>query len=200
MVSIILVVLFICQLLSFFFIILLNSKLARFKDLEVRQEQIAREMDDAIGLYLMEMREENDRLIKEITAVKHKSVREQDVSEASSNETVPQAQLPATPPAGTEMPSYEREEAGDSKKSYVPLTFAANAYSKHLQQSYTEEKLTQVAPEVVEPLQEQDELAHLPSFEREVVEMHRAGKTIEEIAKKTQRGKTEIELLIKFHA
>lgn len=200
MVSIILVVLFICQLISFFFIILLNSKLARFKDLEARQEQIASEMDDAIGLYLMEMREENDRLIKEITAVKHKPVREQGASEASSNETVPQAQLPVSPPTGVEMPSYESEEAGDSKKSYVHLAFATNAYSKHLQQSYTEEQLTQVAPEVVEPVQEQDELSHLTPFEREVVEMHRTGKTIEEIAKKTQRGKTEIELLIKFHA
>lgn len=200
MVSIILIVLFICQLLSFFFIILLNSKLARFKDLEARQEQIVREMDDAIGLYLMEMKEENDRLIKEITAVKHNPVREQGASEAPSNENVPQAQLPAGPPTVTEMPSYESEEAGDSKKSYVHLAFAANAYSRQKQQEPSDKQPVQKVPESAAPLQEQDELSHLTPFEREVVEMHRAGKTIEEIAKKTQKGKTEIELLIKFHA
>ena len=70
MVSIILVVLFICQLLSFFLIMILNSKLAKFKDLEARQEKVIREMDDAIGAYLMEMKEENNRLIEELTAVK----------------------------------------------------------------------------------------------------------------------------------
>ena len=70
MVSIILIVLFICQLLSFFLIMILNSKLAKFKDLEARQEKIIREMDDAIGAYLMEMKEENNRLIEELTAAK----------------------------------------------------------------------------------------------------------------------------------
>lgn len=36
--------------------------------------------------------------------------------------------------------------------------------------------------------------------EQRAVELYRNGKTIEEIAKIMQRGKTEIELLVKFHA
>ncbi|MGM9950773.1 MAG: DUF6115 domain-containing protein [Lysinibacillus sp.] len=192
MVSIILIVLFICQLLSFFFIILLNSKLARFKDLEARQEQIVREMDDAIGLYLMEMKEENDRLIKEITAVKQAPIRGQ----GNFEETDAKPHLTA----GEDVVSREPEVTAESRKPYVPIAFAANAYSRHKQQESADKQPVQKAPESAAPVREQDEPSHLTPFEREVVEMHRAGKTIEEIAKKTQRGKTEIELLIKFHA
>ena len=63
----IIVALVVLQLLSFYFIILLNMKLSKFKDLERKQEQLMREMDDAVGVYLLEMREENNRLIEELS-------------------------------------------------------------------------------------------------------------------------------------
>ncbi len=37
------------------------------------------------------------------------------------------------------------------------------------------------------------------SFEQQVLKLHNEGKNIEEIAKLTNKGKTEIELLLKFH-
>ncbi len=191
MVSIILVVLFIGQLLSFFFIILLNSKLARFKDLEARQEQVVREMDDAIGVYLMEMKEENDRLIKEMTAVKQMPIRERgDFEEKGPN--------PLSAP-GREEGLGEEDVTAESRKPYVPIAFATNAYSRQKQDS-SDKQPVQEAPGEAESLPEQGEPPRLTPFEQEVVGMHRDGKTIEEIAKKTQKGKTEIELLIKFHA
>ena len=191
MVSIILVVLFISQLLSFFFIILLNSKLARFKDLEARQEQVIREMDDAIGVYLMEMKEENDRLIKEITAVKQMPSREQ----GDFEEIGP----PPRSAPGREEDLGETQATAESRKPYVPIAFATNAYSRQKQDS-SDKRPVQKAPGQMEPMPEQTEPSHLTTFEQEVVKMHQDGKTIEEIAKKTQKGKTEIELLIKFHA
>ena len=192
MVSIILIVLFICQLLSFFFIILLNSKLARFRDLEARQEQIVREMDDAIGLHLMEMKEENDRLIKELKSGKQTSIR----GHGNSEETDTEAHLSA----GEDAASREPEVTAESRKPHVPIAFATNAYSRQKQQDPADKQPVQKGPGSAESSQEQGGPSHLASFEREVLEMHRAGKTIEEIAKETQKGKTEIELLIKFHA
>lgn len=194
MVSIILVVLFICQLLSFFFIILLNSRLAKFKDLEIRQERIVKEMDDAIGLYLMEMKEENDRLIKELTTSKQTFIEKQQFAE--SKEPDQWTEESAVSPASETLDDLQTTQ----QKPYVPLAFAANVYSKQKQQISAEEQQVEQVPKDYMPAQEQGELSRLAPFEREVVEMHRAGKTIEEIAKKTQKGKTEIELLIKFHA
>ncbi len=193
MVSIILAVLFISQLLSFFFIILLNSKLAKFKDLEQRQERITKELDDAIGLYLMEMKEENDRLIQELTAVKQPSVEEKRFAEEENGD-----QLIENSVASSEPDLLPESNAAQQRK-YVPLAFAANAYNKQKQHDANEDKPAEQKLEKALPVKKQEEQAYLTSFDEEVVEMYRAGKTIEEIAKKTQKGKTEIELLLKFH-
>ena len=67
MTTIILVVLFISQLLTFYFLVILNSKLSKYKEIEKKQEAIIRDMDDAISAYLVEVKDENDRLIKELT-------------------------------------------------------------------------------------------------------------------------------------
>lgn len=188
MVSIILVVLFICQLLSFFFILLLNSKLAKFKDLEMRQERMAKELDDAIGLYLLEMKEENDRLIQELSAVKQTTGKEQSSIPKKTAEQLLKEE--AVSSAAAAEPVRQRP--------YVPVAFAANAYSR--QKQLPVEQPVNEAPEKVLSAEETEEQDKRTSFEREVVEMHRTGKTIEEIAKITQKGKTEIELLLKFHA
>lgn len=197
MVSIILAVLFISQLLSFFFIILLNSKLAKFKDLEQRQERITKELDDAIGLYLMEMKEENDRLIQELTAVKQPSVEEKHFAEHFAEEENGD-QLIENSVASSEPDLLPESNAAQQRK-YVPLAFAANAYNRQKQHAAIEDKPAEQKLEKALPVKKQEEQAYLASFDQEVVEMYRAGKTIEEIAKKTQKGKTEIELLLKFH-
>ena len=58
MVATILLFLFIGQVLSFYFIILLYTKLSKLKDVEKSQSRLKDEMDNAIGVYLAEMRDE----------------------------------------------------------------------------------------------------------------------------------------------
>lgn len=182
MITFALVGLFIIQLISIFVIILLYSKLAKFKDLEVRQDRIVREMDDAIGGYLLEMREENDRFIQALqTAPVQPAVKKP----AVFTEPI-QAPTPEINPQTVESLLTET-------RTVVPKMVAANVYNKH--------KAQQVEPEpILEQLAEVNEQIELPSFEQEVLVYHKQGLSIEDIAKKTQRGKTEIELLIKFHA
>lgn len=69
MATILITILFFLQLLSFYFLIILNTKLAKFKDLEKKQERLMREMDDTISVYLADMKDENDRLIQELHSV-----------------------------------------------------------------------------------------------------------------------------------
>ena len=209
MVTIILIVLFICQLISFFLIMILNSKLANFKDLEARQEKIIREMDDAIGAYLMEMKEENNRLIQELTSAKQLHTKKQSNVEQQSDTKLSNVQETIKDVEdllyAQEMPSVESTseviEQSVKQKTYVPIAFATNAYNKQKEQSNAEVTSLPTEPNEDEAASfiEENNLSNLAPFERQVVEMHREGKTIEEIAKETQKGKTEIELLIKFH-
>ena len=209
MVSIILIVLFICQLLSFFLIMILNSKLAKFKDLEARQEKIIREMDDAIGAYLMEMKEENDRLIQELATTKqvHTVVEEipHDVQQRSNtkqavNEATIDEPLHVKEPSSVEL---TREQTAQPVKSkpFVPINVATNAYNKQREQTNleAESELAELIGGTVNALVEENTTPELTPFERQVVKMYNEGKSVEDIAKETQKGKTEIELLIKFH-
>ena len=209
MVSIILIVLFICQLVSFFLILILNSKLAKFKDLEARQEKIIREMDDAIGAYLMEMKEENNRFIKELTATKqpqavkaeiqHNVQQQSDIKQTMVEETIEDMLYAQGQPEDESI--SERIAQAATQEPFVPVAFATNAYNKQKEHSHTE--LTSAPVELIEDnadiFIEENKLSELAPFERQVVEMYNAGKAIEDIAKETQKGKTEIELLIKFH-
>ena len=208
MTTILLVVLFISQLLTFYFLVILNSKLSKYKEIEKKQEAIIREMDNAISVYLLEVKDENDRLIKELK--KHSEFKktvqgDQHIATESShfkieaktddsiavleNETLKSQNLKL------EQKENQSEQVIDAQK-FVSKTVAATAYKKQLPPTQPQiEQNEKVVKQI-----EQPEDQGLSQFEQEVVNYHRLGMTIEEIAKKTQKGKTEIELLIKFHA
>ncbi len=61
MITALIITLFLIQLIMIFVIIILNSKISKFKDLEIRQNQLIEEMDNTISVYLLEMKDENDR-------------------------------------------------------------------------------------------------------------------------------------------
>ena len=49
MTSIVIIFLIIAQCLSFYFIVLLNVKISRLKDVEEKQQRLKDDMDDAVG-------------------------------------------------------------------------------------------------------------------------------------------------------
>ena len=205
MTTILLVVLFISQLLTFYFLVILNSKLSKYKAIEKKQEAIIREMDDAISAYLVEVKDENDRLIKELT-MQSKSIKTGQAEQQVSTEYIHPLEeakyaisskdvLEDVQPKVQEAKENHTERVIDVSK-IIPKTVAANAYKKQLPDkplAKPNEQLENLA--LQQPIDQA--LSH---FEQEVVGYHRLGLSIEEIAKKTQKGKKEIELLIKFHA
>lgn len=66
MTTIIIIVLFLLQIISFYLIALLHMKLSKYKDIEDRQEQTMKEIEDSFSAYLAEMKDENDRLLYEL--------------------------------------------------------------------------------------------------------------------------------------
>lgn len=191
------VVLIVLQLLSFYFIVILNVKLSKFKELEYRQEQLMREMDNVVSAYLLEMREENDRLIEELSKtplpqveVTHNASK---VAQSKSN-VVSVTTKDVLPSVNIKEANFELEA-----KALVPKAVATKAYAQQ-----------KIPANEAKPLVEQNALTETNkpvesnsqalSYEEEVVQLANEGKSPEEIAKLMQKGKTEIELLLKFHS
>lgn len=191
MTTILIAVLFFLQLLSFYFLIILNTKLAKFKDLEKKQERLMREMDDTISVYLTEMKDENDRLIKELQNVSQPEVAAGSMLQA---EHIRAPKERASSPAVQESHSDSSLNLDKEPRSYVPKNVVANAYSR--QQQTSSKRMQSASPPKVE---EQKKLEKVLTVEQQALELAKQGKSTEEIAKQLQKGKTEIELLLKFH-
>ena len=171
MVATILLFLFIGQVLSFYFIILLYTKLSKLKDVEKSQSRLKDEMDNAIGVYLAEMRDENDRLIKELTMMNKKYEKEENVND------------------------------GKEHKDYIKTTF--NMPRNMVAKAYQNSPNSTVAATTTEnePAADKEKTNSTTAsltVEQQIQELYRNGKDNEEIAKLMQKGKTEIELLLKF--
>lgn len=191
MTTILIAVLFFLQLISFYFLIILNTKLAKFKDLEKKKERLMREMDDTISVYLAEMKDENDRLIKELQSVSQSEIAASSLLQTEQYMT-PQEQ--PTLPVVHEVKSDSSLSLEKDARIYVPKNIVANAYSR---QQHTSSKMVKTAPPL--KVEEQKEAEKLLTVEQQALELAKQGKSPEEIAKQLQKGKTEIELLLKFH-
>ena len=204
MITALIITLFLIQLIMIFVIIILNSKISKFKDLEIRQNQLIEEMDNTISVYLLEMKDENDRLIEElkkskesekksIPPVQKKSLQQKEVK-SYIEKNISNSQLNST--------KVEEPSEMEATRVFVPVQRVANAYTKQktntIEESETKE-LNEVQAELLTKTEKSRNAQKEVTFEQKVVELYKEGKTIEEIAKQLQRGKTEIELFIKFH-
>ncbi|MDI2589234.1 hypothetical protein OR571_19550 [Psychrobacillus sp. NEAU-3TGS] len=119
MTSIILVILFLLQLISFYFIALLNAKLTKFNNMEQKQEQILAEIEDSFSAYIAEIKDENDRLLRELNHTDRvvAATTEQVEEKEDTIETTPVFEVP---------------------KAFVSKQLAANSYLKTA--SVTEKK------------------------------------------------------------
>jgi hypothetical protein len=213
MTTVFIILLVISQLICFYVIFILNSKISKFEGLEQKQKQLMNEMENTFSVYLLEMKEENDRFLKELSTISPPTVK---TLTQTSNE-----QLQEEKRSGQEV-----EKAPGPFIKVVPKNIVKNAYKKQgmdmkeaqpyavkePEQTITEEMNGQntgepdqkVAVKQYEetPISTPEQIpAKLPpTIEERILQLHREGKTIEEIAKMTHKGKTEIELFIKFHA
>ncbi|PIC58768.1 hypothetical protein CSV80_01900 [Sporosarcina sp. P12(2017)] len=168
--GILLALLFILQIIGFMVMTLLYLKISKFNNLEKKQQQLMKEMDQSVLAYLGEIKEENDRLIHELNQrteyqMKHASnlaPNEHSVSE------------------GFEVPDPQ------SKPHPVPVHFALRSYQKTLEIEKNEKETKPVTQP--KPLDDRQKAKQL----------YAEGTSIVDIARELKKGKTEIELLLKF--
>ncbi|TQR07255.1 DUF6115 domain-containing protein [Psychrobacillus soli] len=157
MTSLILVILFLLQIISFYFITLLHAKLAKFNNMENKQAQILSEIEDSFSAYIAEIKDENNRLLQELNNTNPVVAATTEFVEEKEKEVVP--------------------STFDIPKTFVSKQRVANSYSK-----------TATITEKKEPV----------SIKEKVFYYDNEGKSIDEIAKMLQIGKTEVELFLKF--
>lgn len=162
--------LFILQVIGFYFMALLYMKVSKFNNLEKKQHKLMAEMDDAIGAYLSELKEENDRLINII---------DKQQENRSLEKAGPEDHLKADPAQLLEKKAFSMKTPG------YPMKAAMKSY--------------QTAPALNKGSLAVQETEESELDDRTLaIRMHDNGKPIEEIAKRLGKGKTEVELLLKF--
>jgi hypothetical protein len=174
---------------AIFAIILLYLRQNRLMEAEKKQQRIMKEIEEVFSAYLFELKEENDNFIEMMK--KTNSIYNSDASpyrqdgttdqqDTSSNEKQNPNELPSRIGKGV---SYHAARKAYQQSS-EPISVKEEVEAESLQD------MPRIPVAVRQPVQ--------LSFIDQVVKMKKEGLTIEEIARDLDKGKTEIELLLKF--
>jgi hypothetical protein len=167
-------------------IVILYLRQNRFLTAEKKQQQLMEEMENLFSAYLIEIKEENERFIASINGVPINSshlIKEGDMHRGSEKASGEQG-----------VPPEENDQETVSRVVYGRI-HAAKTYQAAMSQS---------KPSVME-FGEAEGTAkdNMPDNSETIMQqisyMQGEGLTVDEIAKKLNKGKTEIELFMKFH-
>ncbi|MCQ6280174.1 hypothetical protein [Bacillus sp. EB600] len=200
MATFLLAISFLLNGISIYFIIILYTRQNRLLEVEKTQEQFKKGMEDEISAFLFEMKEENEEFIKRL----------QQVSKAkhpNANLTVDQLngeQKPAAPPSSMaakmdeSVPKEWVETTGQAfKKEAVKVYQKTIANRNESMTAELQETVKQTENKNRPPEVENEEI-YRDLFINQVKILQNQGLSTAEIAKKLNKGKTEIELLLKF--
>jgi hypothetical protein len=174
---------------AIFAIILLYLRQNRLMEAEKKQQRIMKEIEEVFSAYLFELKEENDNFIEMMK--KTNSIYNSDASPYRQDGTTDQQDT-----------SSNEKQNPNELTSRIGKGVSYHAARKAYQQSSepvsvkeeVEAESLQDMPRVPAAVRQPVQL----SFIDQVVKMKKEGLTIEEIARDLDKGKTEIELLLKF--
>lgn len=170
MVTFLLFITFLLNIVSFLAIVILYSRQNRFLNMEKEQKKMIMELEEVISTYLIEMKEENEEFIRTFD---HHAKSQTRIPDKTDDENANSSPLQTNP-----------------KWSGTGYKQASRAYQQTpTQQLEAVEKKLEVTPTVKT---DEDPLI------QQVLSLKKEGKDIEEIAQTVGKGKTEIELLLKF--
>ncbi|XQY93537.1 hypothetical protein ACNRWW_09105 [Metabacillus sp. HB246100] len=161
------------HVVAFYFIVVLFTKLSSMKSVSDNQRKVLEEAENSMTSFLIEMKDENDRLIEHF--------RKQD----STNN------LP------------DKEENVRTTDLHMEPIDRSKAKSEHATSTQDNTDKLPVHLGGIEDVQDIVEIKERSPItyktpEEEALSLYEQGLTIEQIAKKLKKGKTEIELLVKF--
>ncbi|MCA1030099.1 hypothetical protein LCL95_03490 [Bacillus timonensis] len=178
------------NLIALLLIIILFLKFSRLREIEKKQTNIVNEIENLFTSYVLEMKEENERLVSIVNEMNKETIKtkkdrqihhDKDMEVKNDNQETYQmkkidiVETNSSDDFRSMLPKYDREQDKE-----VPIT---NSKPIH-----TSSKIN---------ISQKDDL-YMQSLSAQIQLLQKQGDTIEEIAKKLKKGKTEIELLMKF--
>ena len=168
MTTIFIFLLFITQVISFYFLAILYMKVLKYDDFEEKQKRLMEEMDDSLAAYLAEVKDENDKFIENLISAQ---------GEKLNGDEVEQVESIVSP----KSPSPEEAPLINITTPKIPMNQVLRSYGK---MEY-------------EPIEEVEVALEIDDRTR-AIGLHNEGKSIEEIARMLGKGRTEVELILKF--
>ncbi|MEC2053831.1 hypothetical protein I6J18_06470 [Peribacillus psychrosaccharolyticus] len=203
--ALIIFVLFLINILTIFAVIVLYVRQGNFAKLEKQQQSIISEMEDVLAAHLIEMQAENNELIQHVQRISKQASKEQgeravNLAKSESKAAASPLQESVRTLSNTRNP-YQTATPLDSLE--LPVTIQDKLELSQYSGKGTENDST--LPEKEESFREtldkeikNNNQAPL-SLVEEVVQLSNTGHSIEEIARTLRKGKTEIELLLRFN-
>lgn len=168
MTTIFIFLLFIIQVISFYFLAILYMKVLKYDDFEEKQKRLMEEMDDSLAAYLAEVKDENDKFIENLISTQGEKLSGDEVEEVESI-------------VSPKSPSPEEAPLINITTPKIPMNQVLRSYGK---MEY-------------EPIEEVEVALEIDDRTR-AIGLHNEGKSIEEIARMLGKGRTEVELILKF--
>ena len=161
------------HVVAFYFIIVLYMKYSTMKDLTDTQRQILEETENSMTSFLIDMKDENEKLIETLLS--------------SSREV---QQMP-NPVETVESDQHRHTVKRQNPKSSNNIDTKENMIDlpSHLLGLDDMQDIVEIT---------QTKNKKKPPFEIEAINLYKKGYTVEQIAKQLNKGKTEVELLLKF--
>lgn len=171
MTTILLLISLLLHVVAFYFIVVLYTKYSNVKELSDSGRKMLEETEASMTSFLIEMKDDNERLIQNLKRF------ENNLDDNNKQKTKERENVLSK--ANTII---------NNKKEYV-MTDNHDEFPDYLSSINEVEDIIEINQSPQEK--------NLP-FEIEAINLYKNGYTVEQIAKKLNKGKTEIELLLKF--
>lgn len=189
-------ILFLLNIGTILAVIVLYLRQNRIGKVENDLRRLSTEMEEMMTAYMMEIKEENDQLIGQLdkTQLASENIEVKQTTILKAEEPVQVPKISST--KNIAMKAYNSQALQTHEKKEKDISTTQNDQFK------IEDVPNKEQPIISESLQASlnGQAAPEPSLHEQVMALSLQGLSCEEIAKKLKRGKTEIELLLKFQS
>ncbi|KRG09742.1 hypothetical protein [Lederbergia galactosidilytica] len=178
MTSALIFLLFVLNAILIFTVVLLYMRQNRLMEMEKAQQKVQAETEELMTSFLLEIKEENQFFMSKLDDLR-KTQQAKDMGDDKSEETVERENQQEDYQPGVEMKNFTRMQA---EKAYLVN------YAEQLEMKENEGDIEGD----IETLSDEN------LFTDQVHSLHAKGLSIEEIAQRLNKGKTEVTLALKF--
>jgi hypothetical protein len=178
----------IIALLSIIILFLRQGKLFKLEDNQKRNIQ---EMEELLSSFVLEVKEDNEQLIKRIEEIKI----EKNFSSQNSQKQPTSINKPIEKTIETDV--REKDNDLSTRLEKTVGNYAVKAYQQQLKQEIVDIQAPITESELPK-VQENANSVYQGSLAGQIGNLKDQGYSLEEIAQKLKKGKTEIDLLLKF--